>query len=649
MTALPDAIAVDPARPLPGAGGGLPACAATDRRATGPGLMALAVPPGLAPRHHPLTELPGKAIESLLLPLGLATAPGPTPGVRAQYVICRAPPGPALAETPGPWPEAALLDQVLRPAAAALAALAALGLTHRAIRAENVFRPGPGQPVTLGSAWAAPPAMHQPAIAEPPYVAMCLPEGRGNGRPADDIYALGVLLLCLALGEAPLADLPTDAVIRAKLAHGSFEALTAGRRLPALLSDLLRGMLAEDPEHRPPATLLADPLAARARRLAARPPRRAAHGLRVGAEPVGDARSLAYAIATAPEAGLRALRSGAVDLWLRRELGDTALAMRLEDQLHLRSAHPAEANPASEALLLTRAVAILDPLAPIAWQGEALWPDGLGPALAIAPPDRQRALGSMVTSEAVSAWGEARAQREDPLPRRAEARLWRGYLAQPGAAGGMRRLIYELNRLLPCASPVIAAQAVAQLSALPAALEAAAASPSRAATGPVDRELLAFIAARQELGAAPPPEALGADGAPAAETQLELLARLQARLHPAPLPALAGWLAALAAPRASEWRNPAHRAALTAELERLAADGLLAPMLAVLRDPRMREADATGYAAASAECARIDAALAALTDGGAGRAALSRRLGQELAVGIGIAALTAALGMALFG
>lgn len=649
MTALPDAITVDPARPLPGAGGSLPACAATDRRATGPGLMALAVPPGLAPRARPLADLPGKPIESLLLPLGLATAPGPTPGTRAQYVICRAPPGPALAETPGPWTEATLLDQVLRPAAGALAALAALGLTHRGIRPDNVFRAGPGQPVTLGAAWAAPPAMHQPAIAEPPYVAMCLPEGRGDGHPADDVYALGVLLLCLALGEAPLAGLPTDAVIRAKLAHGSFEALTAGRRLPALLSDLLRGMLAEDPEHRPPAALLADPLAARARRLAARPPRRAAHGLRVGVEPVGDARSLAYAIATAPEAGLRALRSGGADLWLRRELGDSALAMRLEDQLHLRALSPAEASPAGEALLLARAVAILDPLAPLTWQGLALWPDGLGPALAAAPPDRQRVLGAMLAAEAVAAWGEARAQREDPLPRRAEARLWRGYLTQPGAGGGMRRLIYELNPLLPCASPAVAGQAVAQLGALPAALEAVAAAPSRSAAGPVDREMLAFITARQELGAAPPPETLGADGAPTPETQLELLARLQARLHPTPLPALAGWLAALAAPRPSEWRNPARRAALAAQLDQLATAGFLAPMLAALRDPHALAADATGYAAASAECAQLDAALAALAAGGAGRAAAARRLGQELAVGLGIAALTTVLGMALFG
>ena len=146
---------------------------------------------------------------------------------------------------------------MLRPAAHVLEHLQARGMTHRGIRLDNVFQSAPGQPVVLGSAWAAPPAMAQPALFEPPYSAMCLPAGRGDGSIADDVYALGVLLLCLALGRAPLAQLDDAAILRRKLELGTYAALAGDERLPPIIGDLVRGMLAEDPEHRPTADLAA--------------------------------------------------------------------------------------------------------------------------------------------------------------------------------------------------------------------------------------------------------------------------------------------------------------------------------------------------------------------------------------------------------
>ena len=164
--------------------------------------------------------------------------------------------------------------------------------------------------------------MAQPALFEPPYSAMCLPAGRGDGSIADDVYALGVLLLCLALGRAPLAQLDDAAILRRKLELGTYAALAGDERLPPIIGDLVRGMLAEDPEHRPTPTLLLDPASARGRRVAARPPRRAQRPIIMAGSEVWDARSLAYALGDEPEQGLNALRSGAVEQWLRRGLGD---------------------------------------------------------------------------------------------------------------------------------------------------------------------------------------------------------------------------------------------------------------------------------------------------------------------------------------
>ena len=180
--------AVDTSRPLPGAGGGLASFAISGH----PELMAVQVQRHLPARLQPLQMLTSQ-IGGVLCPIahGVGSAL-PEPGRSAAgnsgyYIVCPAPPGPPVSANLRPWREADLLDLVLRPIAQALEALHATGITHRAIRTDNLFHAGPGQPVVLGAAWAAPPACLQPAIYEPPYSAICLPAGRGDGVPGDEI------------------------------------------------------------------------------------------------------------------------------------------------------------------------------------------------------------------------------------------------------------------------------------------------------------------------------------------------------------------------------------------------------------------------------------------------------------------------------
>ena len=292
----------DPKRSVTALSGGWPAFAVTDRRDASRLLMAVPMRPGFPPRANVLATPADAPMRNLLMPV----ADGPGPDVGGQpgwFIICPAPPGPALDLAAGPWREQELINCVLLPAAAALAGLEERGLTHRAIRPDNLFRTGPGQPVTLGPFWAAPPGTGQPAVADPPFLAWCRPSCQGEGSIADDVYALGVTLLALASGRMPLAGVDAPDILRRHLSMGSFATLTAGSpSLPAMLGDLLRGMLAEDPDHRPSPALLTDPPRAAARRTTTRPPRRAAKPLDVGTQSAWTARELAHALATQPEA-----------------------------------------------------------------------------------------------------------------------------------------------------------------------------------------------------------------------------------------------------------------------------------------------------------------------------------------------------------
>ncbi|MBN9510403.1 MAG: hypothetical protein J0I21_14985 [Alphaproteobacteria bacterium] len=647
--------AVDLARPLAGAGGGLPAYAALDRLSGRDGLMAVLTRPEAPPRAAALTALtptdPG-----LLAPLGHGPAPGPG-GRPGWFVVCPAPPGPPLWPdgTAGirPWTEAELLAWLLRPAALALEHLRAHGLTHRAIRPGNLFRT-PAGAVVLGCAWAAPPALMQPAAFEPPYVAMCLPAGRGEGSIADDVYALGVVMVALALGRMPWAGLAEEEVIRRKLEFGSFAALTQDARLPPGLTDLARAMLAEEPQQRPAPALLADPAVARTRRVAARQAHRAQRPLELPGLVAWDARMLAYGIAREPLAAARLMRKGVVDHWLRRGLEDATLAARVEELLRRRVAEGAGEDAQADRLLAMRSVALLDPLAPPCWGGVAIWPDGLGAALAghateaDAEGGAGQTLTGLVAAEGLGAWAAAQGDADEPGPLRQQARAQRALLVRRGWVGGRARLRYELNALLACRSPALGGQLVVRAADLLPALEAAA-QAKQLGPAPLDAEIVAFLAARQD--ARQEGELAGLADGMAPERgileQVRVLAKLQARTHAGPLPHLAAALAGAARPALEAFRGRTRRIAKQKALEEAAGSGDLGALLAVLDDRAAREADAAELRDALAVAGRIDGQLAALAAGGAQRATAARALGQEVAAAGGIAALAVATMAAL--
>lgn len=659
---------VDPERPLPDAGGGLPAFAASGRPGQ-PEPVAVQTRHGWAPRAQAITALALSPIEGVLRPVGHGLGLLPD-GSEAYFVFSEPPPGPSLAraafgETRRRFREDELIDWVLRPAALALERLQAKNVTHRAINPGNVFRgPASDAPVVLGPAWAAPPASLQAALYEPPSVAMCPPCCRGDGTAADDVYALGMTLLVLALGRDPLAGLSADAIIRRKLSQGSFLGVAGDERLPPVLGDLIRGMLAEDPDHRPAPRLLTDQAAARARRVAARPTRRAHNPIELGGVSASDTRTLAYAIATEPALGAKALRSGAVDRWLRREVGDSGLALELEELVSRIEA----ASRDGDSMLAMRAVAKIDPLAPLCWRGLSFWPDGLGFALGASIAARESAKDAqqhdpradgvgappalfeeVVTNELCPVWGHLRADRIDIAMLRTETRRFRGLMKFRGPAGGIMRAAYGVNRLLPCCSLLMAGRVVVEMADLLRALDAAAADVDRKSTQPIDAHVAAFIAARQDSRIESDLTRLGDGGAAGPLAQLSVLANLQARFHPHPLPGLAGWIAEQAGPMLEIWRNKARREDARAQIQAIADAGHLTDMLRLLNDPDARKRDAEGAARAQAAVARIDSQLRDLDTQAAGQIEQARGFARDIVSGAGLSALAGALTLAALG
>jgi len=637
-TALPPIagrFTVDPTKPLPDAGGGLPAFLAASPNAADGGHIAIAVARDASPRLDALHRIRDH-IDNLMTPSGHGLGPA-ADGGEAYYIICTAPPGPLVSAVPQRWSEKALVEQVLKPTARTLLTLQSMRLTHRAIRPDNVFLEAPGQPITLGAAWTGPPAMLQPALFETPYSAMCAPVARGEGVIADDVYALGVLMLCLAIGKSPCAGMTDDEIIRAKLEYGSFVAVSRGLRMPGFLTDLLSGMLAEDPDHRPSPQLLLDPNAARARRVASSPPRRSHDPLTIGDMQVFDARTLAFAMFRSERRAVQALRNGAISDWLRRGLGNAGVAQQIEELARRRRS---ETRPdiRSDAKLVMWAIAVLDPRMPLCWRGLAVRPDGMEGLMAVAVQQDVRAVSivyEIFAHDVLSVWLARGADgRTRPVP---PAVTLCQSLVQSGLPDGMLRAFYLMNPLLPCADPALADRWVIDVPALLRALDDLAATAKEAL---INDGIAAFIAARchNEWDRLFDP-LLDQTGADLWQAEAKTLRQLQAIYRVGPLPQLAAWVVRRLRPGVESWRNRTTRQEMAARLQDLARAGDLRPMIDLVFDRERRQADEDGARSAIDEVAGIDAELAAIADNNLLRSRGMRHSSTTMVGGLGLSLL----------
>ena len=630
----------DHKRQVPALGGGWPAFAVFDRREPGRRLMAVQVRPAMPLRARIVDAREAAPVPNVLLPLADGAGTD-LAGQGGWFVICPAPPGPALTLAAGPWREQEIIGSVLLPAAAALLELEKRGFTHRAIRPDNLFRAGPGHPVTLGPFWMAPPGTGQPPAADPPFLGWCKTPRQGDGRIADDVYALGVTMLALWLGQMPLGGLDAQEILRRGLSLGSLASLLAGApAVPTILGNLLRGMLAEDPDHRPSPALLMEPIRAAARRNIARPQRRAQRPIEVGGNSAWTARELAYALAAEPQAAWTMLRTGTIDRWLRRELNDPTLGGKLEE---VRARHGADAEtPHLAPFMLMRAVAALEPLAPVIWRGDALWPDGFATALAAADAAAAVTLREIVEHDVFAQWANSHPHRTDGPALRQLTTEWLALLMTRGVMGGLRRLLYALNPRLACASPLLAGRPVLRIGDVLPALEAASGRADRRVP-PLDADIVAYVAAHSDA-------ALRTDlaglitlaGEAERPLMLRMFTRLQTRLELGPLPGLAAWIHESGLTGLDRWRSRTTKAALARRVATLVSAGQLAPLSGAVEDPVAFLADAAGARLAAEKIARLQQKLHDSEQNAAKRIHDARRLAHDLAAGTGLLAMLGA-------
>ncbi|MBB4284902.1 protein kinase family protein [Roseospira goensis] len=628
---------------------------AEDKRQRGRSMFALIVTGGLPPRIQVMKHLKGLRSPGLMALVEWGPVDWTPDGAVRLALVYEQPLGgrvmTRMADTIDPITDQQFVKTILRPLAVALGELNNHGVTHRAIRPTNLFfADAAGTRIVLGDCATSPPAIDQPVVSEPIESGMCLPEGRGPGSPADDFYALGVSTVMLLIGRDPVAGVGDADLIRRKLHHGTYATLVSDQRVPLNMIEVLRGLLADDTDQRWDFEQL--DLWFNGRRMSpvqARPMRRAQRAFVFLNQEFLTPRNLAHAMATHWDKAAPVVLEGKLEIWLRRGLEDNQLADQVAMAIRNATFGGDRSRRGTNDMALANVLIALDPQAPIRYREFRAHLDGFGSVLSafVARGQDTRLVTEVILKEVPKMWLGARDHfSPEYVQLDGTFKELRDFLLDGANRGaGLERCLYEMNESQHCLSPLFAKDLVMDIREVLPALDRLGARMD-AKTNPLDRHVVAFIAARFPKDIDPQLAALN-ESDPKRSTlgMLSLLAVLQWRLGPEAVYGLCSWVGGLMAPIINSYQSRERRRGLEREIPKLVRKGSLPELYNYVDNADERKADFDDFQRARAEWAMAQQQIRNLETGQAGVDENAERTGQRVAAtgSVGIAIVTVAI------
>ena len=610
---------------------------AEDRHDLGRKLFALICTPGLPPRSDVMAVLKGNAIPGLLPLVEWDTIDWPPLGERSMVVIYDQPLGgrvmDAIERDGLRISEFDLPRNVLEPLAKALQQLAEHNVTHRAVRADNLFfMDKERKTVVLGDCVTAPPGADNPPVFETIERSMASPGGRGEGGIADDLFGLAVSMVFIVQGSNPVGALNEDELVNARAVQGSYATLSAGSRIPMSLLEPLRGLLSDNRDERWTMEELAlwldgqrlTPLQKKAKPKLENPFTFAGHDH-------VTARTLARAMTQNVEEAAKVVKGGHLESWLRRNLKEELMADKVKETAELAEIHKGDAQGMDD-YVVSKVSITLDPSSPIRYKGFAFMPEAYGPAMAM---EMLRRGDAQIAAEAVlrgipDIWLNAQKDfRPDGSPIGRTFTKIKLILQNNDIGYGVERCLYELNPSLPCQSPLIVHDYVVGIRELLPALDEAA-NRVDTKTRPVDRHIAAFIAAHFDHDITPHMKALNS---PKKDQSLigmvSFLAVMQWRLKQGPFYGLSSWVGGFLGPAINSFHSRPTRRELESKIPSLVRKGSLPELFDLIDNAEKRKADTEGYAAAREEYAAGEEEIREIEQTDTARSVEAERVGQQ--------------------
>lgn len=600
-------------------------------------LYALVLDRGIPARHSAIVNAKGIVHEALAKPLRWGRVEWNESGREEIVIILPQPAGPplmpSLETSIQPWLLRELKRDLLTPMIDLLRRMHEERVTHRNIRPTNLFRRTDDGTVESGQVYGAPPGFDQPEIFEPLDRVRCIPMGRGVGDMSDEMFAIGVTLMVLALGRNPVADLDPEELLRRRIELGSFNAMLGTNKLSSELTPVVRSLMRDDAHERWTISDLSSWVTTgRVNPSQPTPGIRADRPFEFNDGLAFTARELAHLLTTDWDAAIKVVATNAVELWTDRSLKSRELAQEIA-----KATEPGPTGPKKMTadILLSRVVTILDPTGPICYRGMRVIPDGISTVTVSALADRNltRDFAEMIAGKMMAFWHEVQTRPKTWMLAASEVTEKASvYLAQTAAGFSIERCAYELNPALPCLSSLLKGGAPLQVRDLIETLE------SRAGDGEFlfDRHIAAFLGARipgsidKELNDI----AQAGDEAGERVAQLRLLAYVQSKNSSTAAPKLYAMFLKHLQPVLDDYKNVPMRQKLQRAARKVASRGNLNDLVRILDNKKNQRWDERGYDMARRRYQRLKQEIYKVKTDSNGLRRQARRLGQQIAANI---------------
>ncbi|NQV55475.1 MAG: hypothetical protein HQ503_06420 [Rhodospirillales bacterium] len=233
---LNDRYEIFPSKPLPELDSpSASAFEAQDKQQEHGAIFALICLPDIPVRLNEIEQVSGETIAGIIKLLSAGSEEWPILGRWCQILIYERPLGgrvfTALENEPADFKKIDIVRAVSNQVISSILNLTMQGISHRAIRADNIFYKNDSRTeIILGDYLSAPAGFDQPLAYETIERGMALEGGRGMGNSSDDLYAFGVTLAFIVQPVSPIMGKTREQMIMSKIIHTSYQALV-GRNI----------------------------------------------------------------------------------------------------------------------------------------------------------------------------------------------------------------------------------------------------------------------------------------------------------------------------------------------------------------------------------------------------------------------------------